>query len=38
VPASGITDAAMNEMTIDRPEAGRRTSVSFYEAPVDIRI
>jgi len=33
----GTGDAAMNEMTNDRPEAGTRTSVSFYEAPVDIR-
>ena len=30
-------DAAMDEMTNDRPEAGTRASVSFYEAPVDIR-
>ena len=32
-----VGDAAMNEMTNDRPEAGTRASVSFYEAPVDIR-
>ena len=30
-------DAAMNAMSNDRPQAGTRTSVSFYEAPVDIR-
>jgi hypothetical protein len=33
-----VGDAAMNAMTNDHPEAGTRTSVSFYEAPVDIRV
>jgi hypothetical protein len=30
-------DAALNEMSPPFPDAGTRTSVSFYEAPVDIR-
>jgi hypothetical protein len=30
-------DAALNEMSPPFPDAGTRTSVSFYEAPVDVR-
>lgn len=31
-------DATLKEMTNDRPDAGTLSSVSFYEAPVDIRL